>query len=61
MCPTHDNATDNAYPLEDEYLEHVTGAGQHGGPMCPKCFSYNVVVDKKLRIVISCNDCGYHI
>ena len=51
--------TDQAVELSDDRLEDISGGGASGGPICPACGSYKVVIDPQRRLVVSCLDCGY--
>ena len=53
------NTVDQARELDDDRLDEIAGAGAQGGPICPACGSYEVVIDPQRRMVVKCLKCGY--
>ena len=53
------NTVDQTRELDDNQLDDVAGAGASGGPICPSCGSYKVVIDPQRRLVVKCLNCGY--
>ena len=56
---TDKNTVDQALELDDNRLDDIAGGGESGGPICPACGSYKVVIDPARRLVVKCLNCGY--
>ena len=51
--------SNTARELAEDELKGIAGGGKSGGPVCPRCGSYDVTFDRSACKVIKCNKCGY--